>query len=130
MRNVQFVHRSKRGSPKIAEGGIDPGGAPSTDNNGRPDQLRKQSLVIEDYYCVSVEPADAQATPASLLAEVLDGVSGTTTGVSNPLPDQDSSVFSESEGPAQWLAAPKVDLDHGETLSMESADDTSESGSE
>lgn len=123
------VHRSKIGSPKIAEGGIDPGGAPSTDSNGRPDQLRKQSLVIEDYYCVSVEPADAQA-PASLLAEVLDGVSGTKSGVSNPLPGQDSSVFSESEGPAQWLAAPKVGLDHGESLSMESADDTSESGSE
>lgn len=96
----------------------------------RPDQLRKQSLVIEDYYCVSVEPADAQAAPASLLADVLGGVARKEADAANRPPGQDSSVLSESEGPAQWLAAPKAGLDHGESLSMESADDTSESEGE
>lgn len=129
MRNNKFVHRSKRGPPKIAEGEVDPG-APSVDSIGPPDQLRKQSLVIEDYYCVSVEPADAQAAPASLLVDVLNGVSREEEGVSNPPLGQDSSAYSENEGPAQWLAAPKVDLDHGESLCMESADNTSESESE
>lgn len=98
--------------------------------NGVPGQLRKQSLVIEDYYCVSVEPPDARAEPGLLLADVLDDSREQHTDFEDPTPGQDSSLLSEGEGPAQWLAAPKVDLNHGETLSMESADDTSDSEGE
>lgn len=97
-------------------------------SNGFAGQLRKQSLVIEDYYRVSVEPPDAQVETGLPLANALDG-SREQAGV-DPTPGQDSSYLSEGEGPAQWLAAPKVDPNHGDTLSMESADDTSDSEGE
>lgn len=122
--------RSSKGSPKIAERAADPGGAPLQTRNGLPDQLRNPSLVIEDYYCVSVETAEAQAATVSLLVDALDGDSQKEAGISCPSSGQDSSVLSESEGPAQWLAAPKDGLGRGDSLSLESADDTSESESE
>lgn len=93
-------------------------------------QLRKQSLVIEDYYCVSVEPPDAQAEAGLLRSDKLHGSREQQADADDRTPGQDSSFLSEGEGPAQWLAAPKVDLNHGETLSMESADDTSDSEGE
>ncbi len=122
--NTLIPHRSTRGSSKIAEGKVDADGAAV--GNELPGQLRKQSLVIEDYYCVSVEPSNAQVAPESLLTDVLDASpEDGTTG--DPPPGPDSSFLSDGEGPAQWLAAPKVGLPYGENLSMESADDTSES---
>lgn len=98
---------------------------------GAPGQPRKQSLVIEDYYCVSVEPPAAQATPASFLADALEeGSEKGAKGFADPPIGQGSSFLSDGEGPAQWLAAPKADFDDGEILSMESADDTSDSEGE
>lgn len=92
---------------------------------------KQSSLVIEDYYCVSVEPSDVQVAPASLLADALEGDSlqGANTVDILP-PGQDSSFISEGEGPAQWLAAPRAGPDHVDNLSMESAEDTSESEGE
>lgn len=96
------------------------------DSPGYPGQPRKQSLVIEDFYCVSVEPPPPQTAPSSLQVDALDDDSQN----SPPPPGQGSSFLSEGEGPAQWLAAPKIDQDHGEDLSMEVADDTSDSEGE
>lgn len=92
-----------------------------------PGQLRKQSLVIEDYYCVSVEPSNTQGAPESLLTDILDASPKEDNTCDSPPPGPDSSFLSDGEGPAQWLAAPKVGLTYGDSLSMESADDTSES---
>eukprot|EP00903_Cladosiphon_okamuranus_P020010 g18380.t1 len=124
-----FLPGSSKGSPKVGEDKVDPD-ASATTSNGFSGQLRKQSLVIEDYYCVSVEPTDARADPGLLLGDAADGSREQQVDVEDPTPGQDSSFLSEGEGPAQWLAAPKVDLNHGDTLSMESADDTSDSEGE
>ncbi|CAM9161574.1 unnamed protein product, partial [Hapterophycus canaliculatus] len=125
-----FLPGSNRGSPGVAERKADPGGAVSIGSTGESGQSRKQSLVIEDYYCVSVEPPAAQAAPASFLADALEESSGQEAKFADPPVGQGSSFLSEGEGPAQWLAAPKVDFDDGDILSMESADDTSESEGE
>lgn len=108
---------------------MDPDGSASM-GNGVSGQLRKQSLVIEDYYCVAVDPSDARAESGLLLADVLDGSRQQEADAEDPTPGQVSSFLSEGEGPAQWLAAPKVDINHGDGLSMESADDTSDSEGE
>lgn len=125
---VLTLRRISKGSPKVAEGKEDPDGSASM-GNGFSGQLRKQSLVIEDYYCVSVEPPAARTESGLLLADALDG-SRQPPDAEDPTPGQDSSFLSEGEGPAQWLAAPKVDINHGDSLSMESADDTSDSEGE
>ncbi|CAM9374638.1 unnamed protein product [Scytosiphon promiscuus] len=125
-----FLPGSNRGSPRTAERKADPGGAVSMGSTGEPGQPRKQSLVIEDYYCVSVEPPAAQAAPVPSLAESLEESPGKGAKFADPSVDQGSSFLSEGEGPAQWLAAPKADFDDGEILSMESADDTSDSEGE
>lgn len=121
--------RSSKGSPKVVDSKVDPNGSASM-GNGFSGQLRKESLVIEDYYCVSVEPPDARAEPELLLADVRDGSREQQADAEDPTPAQGSSFLSEGEGPAQWLAAPKVDLNPGDTLSMESAEDTSDSEGE
>lgn len=127
--SFRCIPRSSKGSPKVGEGKIDPDASASI-GNGFSGQLRKQSLVIEDYYCVSVEPPDARADPGLLLGDVPDGSAEQQADAEDATPCQDSSFLSEGEGPAQWLATPKVDLNHGDTLSMESADDTSDSEGE
>lgn len=123
VRNVGGAYRSSRGSSGVAQGKPPPG---LMDSPGYPGQPRKQSLVIEDFYCVSVEPPPPQTGPSALQVDALDNDSQN----SPPPPGQGSSFLSEGEGPAQWLAAPKIDQDHGERLSMELADDTSDSEGE
>lgn len=123
-RTTLVSHRSTRGSSKIAEGKVDPHGVAV--GNEPPGQLRKPSLVIEDYYCVTIESSSTKVAPESLVTDTVDASpKAGATGV--PPPGPDSSFLSDGEGPAQWLAAPKVGLPHGDDLSMESADDTSES---
>lgn len=117
----------------MVEAKTDPDGVISNDGTHHPGfQPRKeQSLVIEDYYCVSVEPADTPVAPASLAVNTLEEDFSKIIGVDDsPLPGQGSSFISEGEGPAQWLAPPKSGLDYCENLSMESAEETSESGGE
>lgn len=122
-RNVAGAYRSSGGSLGVAQGKPPPG---LMDSSGYLGQPRKQSLVIEDFYCVSAEPPPPQTAPSSLQVDALDDDSQN----SPPPPGQGSSFLSEGEGPAQWLAAPKIDQDHGEGLSMELADDTSDSEGE
>lgn len=92
----------------------------------------QESLVIEDYYCVSVDaPETDVVAPTSIFVDGPEGERRVGTGSSDVgTPGQGSSFISESEGPAQWLAAPNVSLDHPEILSMESAEETSESEGE
>ncbi|CBN78544.1 ATG2 Autophagy-related protein homolog [Ectocarpus siliculosus] len=118
-----FLPGSSRGSSGVAQGKPPPG---LMDSPRYPGQPRKQSLVIEDFYCVSVEPPPPQTGTSALQVDALDNDSLN----SPPPPGQGSSFLSEGEGPAQWLAAPKIDQDHGEGLSMEMADDTSDSEGE
>lgn len=128
-----FVHRSSRESPAEAEAKAGPPSAVSKagDRYLGMQPRKQQSLVIEDYYCVSVEPPDAQVATTSELVDALEGTSCKGADlVDSPLYGHDSSFASEGEGPAQWLAAPKADLDHAENHSMESAEETSESESE
>lgn len=124
-RSILELRRSTRGSSQVEEGKVDPDGAALVGKE-LPGQDRKQSLVIEDYYCVSVEPTNAQVAPESLLTDAL-GAPRLDGATDDPVPGPNSSLLSEVEGPAQWLAAPRVGLSHGDSLSMESADDTSES---
>lgn len=115
----------------MTEAKTNPGGTAATDRNGHRGTQPRESLVIEDYYSVSVEPSDAQAAPASLLAEALDADSLKGPDHVDIVPSgQGSSFISEGEGPAQWLAAPEVGLVYGQNLAMESAEDTSESEGE
>lgn len=115
----------------MTEAKTSPGGTAATDRNGHRGAHPRESLVIEDYYSVSVEPPDAQTTPASLLAVALDADSLKEADHIDITPSgQGSSFISEGEGPAQWLTAPQVGLVHGQNLAMESAEDTSESEGE
>lgn len=86
---------------------------------------KPRAVVIEDYYCVSVKPSENQD------AHGIDREGDTQQQVDliegHPA-DQTASFISE-EGPAQWLTAPKQQH-HGETLSMESAEETSDSEGE
>ena len=130
---IAFANRSnrERESPAETEAKTSPGGTVATVCNGHRGAQPRESLVIEDYYSVSVEPPDAQTTPASLLAEALDADSLKIADDIDITPSgQGSSFISEGEGPAQWLAAPQVGLVHGNNLAMESAEDTSESEGE
>lgn len=88
---------------------------------------QQQSLVIEDYYCVSVQPAD-QETPAG--STPLDSNERDPPIQANPVDEQSvghSSLISEGEGPAQWLAAPKAGPERVEDLAMEPAGESSDS---
>ena len=126
-----FASRSNRESTAVTEAKTSPGGTAATDRNGHRGAQPRESLVIEDYYSVSLEPSDAQTAPVSLLAEALDADSLKGPDHVDIVPSgPDSSFISEGEGPAQWLAAPQVGLVHGQHLAMESAEDTSESEGE
>lgn len=129
-----FISRNTREPPPVAQArtGADTAGSLSGDHYP-PEESRKQgSLVIEDYYRVSVEPPDALVTPRPFLvgdALERDSRKGLNR-VEIPVPGHDSSFISEDEGPAQWLASPQGGLDHTGTMSMELAEDTSESDGE
>lgn len=93
-----------------------------------PEAVDQQSLVIEDYYCVSVKPSssvpDADDVPQqdTMVMEEFRGTKefgGVGAG-------QAASYLSE-EGPAQWLATPNPSLDRNDSLSMQTAGDTSDS---
>lgn len=115
----------------MTEATTSPGGTAATDRNGHQDAQPRESLVIEDYYSVSVEPTDAQTTPASVLTEGLGADSLKEADHIDIAPSgQGSSFISEGEGPAQWLAVPQVGLVDGQSLVMESAEDTSDSEGE
>lgn len=86
---------------------------------------QQQSLVIEDYYCVSVQPVD-QGTPAG--STPLNSNERDPPIQANPVDEQSlghSSLISEGEGPAQWLAAPRGAGERVEDLAMEPAGESS-----
>lgn len=92
---------------------------------------QRQSLVIEDYYCVSVQPADQGIPAGSTPLNPLNSNERDPPPIqANPFDEQSvghSSLFSEGEGPAQWLAAPKGGGERIEDLAMEPAGESSDS---
>lgn len=127
-----FIIRNSTEPPSQANTGADTTGSISGDQYPSLESRKQRSLVIEDYYRVSVEPPDARA--AAPVSFVLDDALGGDSRrglhqVDSPAPGHDSSFMSE-DGPAQWLASPQTGLDHTENLSMELAEDTSESDGE
>lgn len=109
------------------------GGAnnPAPEDEGRhkgPEAVDQQSLVIEDYYCVSVKPSssvpDADDAPQQDTTVVEEF--GGAKEFGDVCAGQAASFLSE-EGPAQWLATPNPSLDRNDSLSMQTAGDTSES---
>lgn len=92
---------------------------------------KQQSLVIEDYYCVSVEPSATQTAPTgSILMDSHENERREGTGLADGIIPGGSSFISEGEGPAQWLVAPKAGLGRDADLAMESAEETSDSEGE
>lgn len=87
----------------------------------------KQSLVIEDYYCVSVKPPDVQGVKQTLQQDVIEtDHCDDVAGVQSAPPSAWMTTLLSEEGPAQWLTS-HVGLDRSDNLSMETAGETSDS---
>lgn len=89
---------------------------------------KQQSLVIEDYYCVSVEAPVVRDAGGVLQLDASAADSRQCTDVDECVPPDQAASFLSEEGPAQWLTTPNSGLDDSDNnLSMESAGETSES---